>query len=89
MVMGPAELAFALGFDSSFVDDVRLGYHTGRKPDFIVTNSLYRDWHARSALTYPDVHAHIRHVLTFRYVMVFRNSSYSIYRRSWINLPPR
>jgi 4-amino-4-deoxy-L-arabinose transferase-like glycosyltransferase len=82
MVMGPAELAFALGFDANFVDDVRLGYHTGRTPDFIVMNSLYRDWHARSALTYPDVHADVRHVLASRYVMVFRNSSYSIYRRS-------
>jgi hypothetical protein len=82
MVMGPAELAFALGFDANFVDDVRLGYHTGRKPDFIVTNSLYRDWHARSALTYPDVHAYVRHVLASEYVLVFRNTSYSIYRRS-------
>ncbi len=82
MVIGPAELAFALGFHANFVDDVRLGYHTGRRPDFIVTNSLYRDWHARSAVLYPEVHTHIRQMLASRYVMVFRNASYSIYRRS-------
>ncbi len=81
-VFGPAELAFALGFDANLVDDVRLGYHSGRRPDFIVTNSLYRDWYARSAVLNPEVHTHIGQMLTSRYVMVFRNASYSIYRRS-------
>ncbi len=80
-VFGPAELAFARGFNSNFKDDVRLGYHTGRRPDFIVTNSLYRDWYARSAVLNPEVHTHIGQMLGSRYAMIFRNSSYSIYRR--------
>ena len=80
-IFGPAELAFALGFDSNFKDDFRLGYHTGRVPDFIVANAFYRSWHERSAVLYPEIHTHIRRMLESRYAMVYRTPSYAIYRR--------
>jgi hypothetical protein len=43
-VTGPAELGFALGFDTNLKDDYSLGVRTGRAPDVIVQNDLYRAW---------------------------------------------
>jgi hypothetical protein len=37
-------LGFALGFDTNLKDDYSLGVRTGRAPDVIVQNDLYRAW---------------------------------------------
>jgi 4-amino-4-deoxy-L-arabinose transferase-like glycosyltransferase len=88
-VVGPAEFAFDLGFDSNLVDDVRLGYHSGRKPDIFIENALYRSWRTRSADLYPRVHAYLQQLLPASYELVFHNPRYSIYRRRYTSLPPR
>ena len=41
LVMGSGELAFGLGFDGRVLDDCRLGYATGRRPQFIVIEGQY------------------------------------------------
>jgi hypothetical protein len=64
LIMGSAELAFGLGFDASLVDDVRLGFHSGRRPQVIVLDRRYREWiHEALPLTEPAAAAHARAVL--------------------------
>ena len=38
-LVGGGERAFDLGFAANLVDDPRLGYDSGKLPDFIVANS--------------------------------------------------
>ena len=81
-IIGAGELAFALGFDSGLVDDLRLGYFTGKRPELIVANAIYRGWFDRSAVIYPDIHRYVVKLLAEDYRVVFRNASYTIYPRT-------
>jgi hypothetical protein len=81
-IVGGAELAFELGFDAHLVDDPRLGYYSGKQPDFIVANYIYRGWFNRSRTRYPKIHEHIKQLLSTRYREVFHNASYTIYQRA-------
>ena len=66
-IVGGAELAFQLGFDAHLIDDPRLGYYSGKRPDFIVANSLYHGWFKRSQTRYPEIYNHIQRVLSTSY----------------------
>lgn len=80
-IMGGAEMAFRLGFHANLIDDPRLGYFSGKHPDFIVANEVYRGWFDRSRTRYPEIHAHIEDLLSNSYRPVFHNASYTVYRR--------
>ena len=74
-------MAFGLGFGPNLVDDLRLGYFSGKRADYIVTNSIYRDFFERTARTDPGLHTYLAKLLETRYRLVFRNSAHSIYER--------
>jgi 4-amino-4-deoxy-L-arabinose transferase-like glycosyltransferase len=80
LVMGSAELGFGLGFDRNLVDDIRLGYYSGKRPDVIVIEEIYeqniRDYQARE----PDVYRHITQLLE-QYRPVYDESGYRVYVR--------
>ena len=40
-IVGGAELAFDLGFDSILIDDPKLGFYSRKRPDFIAANRVY------------------------------------------------
>ncbi len=80
-IVGGGELAFQFGFDANLIDDPRLGYYSGKQPDFIVANDLYRAWFKRSESRYPEIFHHIERVLGASYREVFHNASYTVYRR--------
>lgn len=44
LTMGSGELGFGLGFEGEIVDDSRLGFLSGRKPDYIVLETQYRSY---------------------------------------------
>lgn len=75
------EFVFALGFDSGMKDDLRLGYFSHQRADYIVASTIYRGWFARSAELYPAIHRYMIELLENRYRVVFHNSMYTIYRR--------
>jgi hypothetical protein len=81
LIMGPGELAFELGFNGRVIDDVRLGYYSAKRPDFIVIGDWYRMWHQAAAIKSPEVHRFIEKRLWQEYVEVFRNGLYTIYSR--------
>ena len=82
VVMGSAELGFRLGFRPTLVDDIRLGYGTGRRAEFIVVDdSRYADNLAAAADSERDVWRYTSRLLSEEYTPVYRHEGYVIYRR--------
>lgn len=77
-VVGNASLAFALGFDGGVVDDVRLGYFSGRHPDFIVLDQEYLWSIGRYKTTAPAIFNFIEQRLTTDYAPVYNREGYQI-----------
>lgn len=78
LIFGSASAAFALEFDSRLVDDVRLGFYTGRKPDFVILEEEYR-WAIQAyAQHQPDVYSFIRRRLATEYAPVYEQADYTI-----------
>jgi 4-amino-4-deoxy-L-arabinose transferase-like glycosyltransferase len=80
-IIGTADMAFDLGFDSGLIDDPRLGYYSGKRPQLIVGNIIYRGWRVQSATKYPEIHLYIERLLDTEYREVFHNASFTIYQR--------
>jgi uncharacterized membrane protein len=77
LVMASAEMAFGLGFDANLVDDVRLGYDTGRRPDVVVLDRRYKE-----ALAVQDrAPADHVHSLLEGYDRVFTLDDYEVFVR--------
>ena len=85
MIMGSTELAFALGFESNLVDDVRLGYYTGKRPDYIVVEEVYKDAFIGMNDQNADVYRHIRELLANGYYPVYDQAHYTIYARKGLH----
>ena len=80
LIMASGEFAFEFGFDGRVVDDVRLGYFSGKKPEFFVRDIWYGDWLNKSETRDPAVYRHVRDALAEHYQEVFRNPGYTIYQ---------
>lgn len=82
MVNGSADLAFEFGFfQEQFFEDTRMGYHSGRRPEFIVVEETMRTGLDGHRLHRPRVDAYVRKLLTEEYEMVYDRTFYQIYRR--------
>lgn len=82
MVMGSAVLGFELGYER-IVDDVRFGFNTGKRPDFIVVNDVYEETirHYRAGGEGAALAAHVNNLLTQEYELVYDQNFYQIYAR--------
>jgi hypothetical protein len=80
LIMANGEFAFEFGFDGRLVDDVRLGYFSGKRPEFYVRDVWYSDWLERAETRDPAVYRHVSEALMEHYHEVFRNPSYTIYQ---------
>jgi 4-amino-4-deoxy-L-arabinose transferase-like glycosyltransferase len=80
-VTGPAEFAFAVGFEGALRDDLRLGYYSGRRPDLFITNGWQRDWLERADKREPAVARAIRQKLKSEFREIYRNSDYVVWKR--------
>ena len=82
LIMGSTELAFALGFDSNLVDDIRLGYYSGKKPDYIVVEEIYEDAFVGMGIQDSNVYRHILDTIANDYHAVYDEAHYKIYARN-------
>lgn len=82
LVMGSTELAFELGFNANLVDDIRLGYYTGKKPDFIVVDEIYEDAFKGVGTQDGVVYQHVLDTLANDYHPVYDHAHYKIYVRN-------
>ncbi|MEO8592447.1 MAG: glycosyltransferase family 39 protein [Candidatus Solibacter sp.] len=82
IVMGSAELAFRLGFQDSMVDDPRLGYRSGKRPDFVVIDhNRYAEWIPQYEQREPDTYRYIRGMLDREFQQVLDTGAYQLYAR--------
>jgi len=79
LIMGSAELAFDLGFEKNLVDDYRLGFRSGKKPDFVVIDrNRYEEWIPLLQQQDPQAFRYIR-TLMEHFQPVFDTGAYKIY----------
>ena len=67
MIMGSSELAFELGYADNLVDDQRLGFRSGKRPDFIVIDkNRYDEWIPQYEQREPETYRYIRDMMDGR-----------------------
>jgi Dolichyl-phosphate-mannose-protein mannosyltransferase len=81
MIMGSAELGFGLGTFEHLVDDSKLGFYSGKKPDFIVVEEVYRDNFKTIGPRHPDIYQFISARLANEYTRIYDHELYEIYAR--------
>jgi len=77
-VMGSADLIFGYGIRETLIDDDRLGFYSGKRPQMIVVDQLYQfafDYYSTSD---RPVYAHIRRCLDADYHAEFHNNLYRV-----------
>jgi hypothetical protein len=80
LIMASGQFAFEFGYDGRLTDDVRLGYFTGKKPEFFVRDVWYNQWLDFAKTRDPEVYRHVSTTLAARYREVFRNFGFTIYQ---------
>lgn len=78
LIMASGDLGFGLGFDRNLVDDTRLGYYTGLRPDVIVVEEIYGENFKGWRTSEPPLADHIARTLA-QYDLVFDRGGYQIY----------
>lgn len=87
-IVGAAELWFGLGPRAVFIDDMRLGYYSGWRPRWIVTDEFYEDGFRIFRAREPEVWSHVQDVLQ-HFDKVFSNQGFTVYReRAAPSRPP-
>jgi 4-amino-4-deoxy-L-arabinose transferase-like glycosyltransferase len=79
VIMASAELGFGLGNFDHLVDDSRLGFYSGKKPDFIVIEEVYQSEIDSYQNRHPDIYQFIESRLTTEYQKVYDQDHYEIY----------
>jgi hypothetical protein len=83
VVMGSAELAFELGYGDSLVDDQRLGFRSGKRPNFIVIDkNRYAEWIPQYQQREPETYRYIRGMMDSEFHPVLENGAYQVYARN-------
>jgi hypothetical protein len=83
VVMGSAELAFELGFDGNLVDDPRLGYRSGKRPNFIVIDqNRYAEWIPQYEQREPQTYRYIHDMMAREFHQVLDNAGYKVYEKN-------
>jgi 4-amino-4-deoxy-L-arabinose transferase-like glycosyltransferase len=77
-IYGPPELGLYIGFNH-LIDDLRLGYHTGKIPDYIVMDIRSRAWLDKNETSEPEMVRRARSLLD-RAEVVYSDSDYRLYR---------
>jgi hypothetical protein len=81
-IMGSAELTFETA-NGSLVDDPRLGYRSGRRPDFIVIDrNRYAEWIPQYEQREPQTYRYIRGMMDREFHLVLENGGYTVYARN-------
>ncbi|MEJ7623927.1 MAG: glycosyltransferase family 39 protein [Pyrinomonadaceae bacterium] len=81
IVMGGADLAFGMGFESNLLSDGRFGYFTGQRPRFIVTDSAVQNSWEGSRVSFPEFYEYFPRLLRDEYRVAFENAGYTVYEK--------
>jgi len=77
-IVGTAALIYGLGFDARLRDDPYLGLKSGKKPDVIVVEPIYRDlyegWQPQRPADMQHIYERLSH-----YTLAYRRNGYEVY----------
>jgi hypothetical protein len=77
-IMASGDIGFGLGFDRNLLDDTRLGYYTGIRPDVIVVEEIYGENFKGWRESEPALADHVARTLA-EYDLVRDQGGYQIY----------
>ncbi|MEO8597162.1 MAG: hypothetical protein ABI759_27835 [Candidatus Solibacter sp.] len=77
-IMGDAALLYGLGPSWNVLDDVRLGYNSGKRPDIVVINPAWQDSLLMMQTNAPAIHAYASHLLATEYREVYNQGGYRV-----------
>jgi len=80
-IMGGAGLLFGLGPDWHILDDVRLGYNSGKRADVVVIDPHWDDNILMLETLHPPIFAFVKHLLASEYREVYNSRGYRIFVR--------
>jgi 4-amino-4-deoxy-L-arabinose transferase-like glycosyltransferase len=78
VIMATGDMGFGLGFDRNLLDDTRLGYYTGIRPEVIVVEEIYAENFKGWRTSEPALAEHVARTLA-HYDVVFDRGGYQIY----------
>ncbi len=81
-IMGGGEFLFGLGPDWNLLDDVRLGYNTGKKPDVVLIDPGWEDRIVSLKVEFPAIHEFVTRELETEFHEVYNHEGYRILVRS-------
>jgi hypothetical protein len=77
-IMGDGGLIFGLGPDWNVLDDVRLGYDSGKRAEVVVIDPWWNDGMDMMQGYTPPVHAFVSHLLATEYQEVYNRGGYRV-----------
>jgi len=78
-IMGGGGLIFGLGPDWNILDDVRLGYDSGKRAQVVVIDPSWSEGMDMMQGYTPPVHAFVSHLLTTEYQEVYNRGGYRVF----------
>ena len=81
MIIGPGVLGFGLRYPPNLTDDFRIGFLSGKSPEWIVVNDWYVVWFQAMKDVEPDAYQFVRNRLDHEYKPVYNQAGYTIYRK--------
>jgi hypothetical protein len=78
LIMGGAGLVFGLGPDWNVLDDIRLGYHSGKRPEVVVIDPSWDDGILMMQTNSPPIHTFVSQLLATEYREVYKRGGYRI-----------
>ena len=81
MIMGPGILGFGLRYPPNLIDDFRLGFLSGKTPDWIVVNDFYTSWFLELRAVEQDAYHFVRMRLDNEFKPVYNQAGFVIYRK--------
>ena len=74
-----------MGYVDNLVDDQRLGFRSGKRPNFVVIDrNRYAEWIPQYEEREPDTYRYIRTMLDGEFHVVMENPAYKVYARNGV-----
>ena len=83
LVMGSMDFGFAYGYRPNFIDDMRWGYHSGKRPQILIVEESYKADFEGWLESEPKLGQYMKALLN-DYDLGFENVGYKIYKRKTI-----
>lgn len=81
LIMGGAENGFGLDFAKNHIADGQFGFHTGKRPKFIIYDSAVENSWQDSKTFQPEFYEYLPRLLSEEYRVAYENDAFKVYER--------